>query len=419
MKESGQQEVYVFAHWKGLSQPVPIGTLISNRKKGRAVSYFEYSKDWLNSQEQILLDPDLSWFSGPQFPGKKQNFGLFLDSMPDTWGRTLMKKRAVLQSRHQGKPIQMLADVDFLLGVDDFCRMGAIRLKTNPDGPFLDNNKEFPTPPWVKIRELQYSAELVESNSDTDELKQWLPYLMAPGSSLGGARPKANVLDSDGQLWIAKFPSKNDSLDKAKWEYLAYILATKAGINMAESKIERVSGSHYTFFTKRFDREQNERIHFASAMTMTGNNEEVIRDNQPSYLEIAEFIQFSGADVAKNLRQLWRRIVFNIAISNTDDHLRNHGFILTPKGWVLSPAFDINPSIDKNGLSLNIDQYDNSLDIDLAITVGANFQLEINEMNRIIDEVLSSVANWKKIAKDIGINPLEQEIMESAFRVLK
>jgi serine/threonine-protein kinase HipA len=188
---------------------------------------------------------------------------------------------------------------------------------------------------------------------------------------------------------------------------------------MAESKIERVSGSHYTFFTKRFDREQNERIHFASAMTMTGNNEEVIRDNQPSYLEIAEFIQFSGADVAKNLRQLWRRIVFNIAISNTDDHLRNHGFILTPKGWILSPAFDINPSIDKNGLSLNIDQYDNSLDIDLAITVGANFQLEINEMNRIIDEVLSSVANWKKIAKDIGINPLEQEIMESAFRVLK
>lgn len=234
---------------------------------------------------------------------------------------------------------------------------------------------------------------------------------------MGGARPKANILDEKGQSWIAKFPSNKDIIDKAAWEYLSYRLAIDAGIDMAESKLERVADNHHTFFTKRFDRKRQERIHFASAMTMTGKNEELIRDETPSYLEIVEFIQFSGTHVAEDLHQLWRRLVFNILISNTDDHLRNHGFILTDGGWRLSPAFDINPSIDKDGLALNIDMDSNALDLELAKSVGVYFRLSDKEMDVITDEVKSAVSNWQKIASEIGIPRSEQTLMRRAFRV--
>ncbi|RZJ99741.1 MAG: type II toxin-antitoxin system HipA family toxin, partial [Flavobacterium sp.] len=236
------------------------------------------------------------------------------------------------------------------------------------------------------------------------------------GSSLGGARPKANILDEEKSLWIAKFPSKNDTMDKAAWEFLAYQLSIDSGVEMAQCRLEKIAGRYHTFFTKRFDRHKAERIHFASAMTMTGNNEDTIRDASASYLDIAEFIQNNGTEVEKNLHQLWRRIVFNIAISNTDDHLRNHGFLLTAKGWVLSPAYDINPSTDKNGLALNIDMDNNALDLDLAKNVGVFFRLTENDMEKIILEVLSSVNNWRKIAKQLGISRAEQELMQAAFR---
>lgn len=238
---------------------------------------------------------------------------------------------------------------------------------------------------------------------------------MAPGSSLGGARPKANILDNDKSLWIAKFPSKTDTVDKAAWEFLAYKLATSAGVDMAPCRIEKIMGNHNTFFTKRFDRANGERIHFASAMTMTGNNEDSIRYNPASYLDIAEFISNQGANVEENLHQLWRRIVFNIAISNTDDHLRNHGFILTKEGWILSPAYDLNPSIDKDGLALNIDMDNNALDFELAKSVGEYFRLITLQMENIIQEVTQITTNWKTIAAEIGISRAEMEMMEKAF----
>ncbi len=409
--------IWVYAHWKGMLEPLCIGILSVQQAKGRKVFSFSYDKDWITSSEQLLLDPDIVWFGGPQYPNRKENFGIFLDSMPDNWGRTLMKRRAILRAKELGQPVPVLYDIDFLLGVHDMSRMGALRFKLNPEGPFLDNDPVSPTPPWATIRELQYAAELIESNADTDEVRKWLAMLMAPGSSLGGARPKSNILDENNQLWIAKFPSKNDTIDKGAWEYLAYRLAKDAGIEMAECKLENVAGKYRTFFTKRFDREKQERIHFASAMTMTGKNEELIRDNMPSYLEIAEFIQFSGSQVDSDLEQLWRRIVFNILISNTDDHLRNHGFILTSGGWRLSPVFDINPSTDKNGLALNIDMDNNALDLKLAKSVGVYFRLNENEMNRIIDEVRSSVSSWQKLATEIGIPRSEQNLMATAFRV--
>jgi serine/threonine-protein kinase HipA len=409
-------DIYVYAHWLGMPVPKCIGVLSAQQAKGKKAFSFEYNADWIRSKEQQLLDPDITWFSGPQYPNGKENFGLFMDSMPDTWGRTLMKRRAAQLAKDAGSPTLTLYDIDFLLGVYDETRMGALRFKLDKEGPFLDDNKGMPTPPWANVRELQYGATILESDNDSKEAKKWLDILMAPGSSLGGARPKANVIDEQGHLWIAKFPSKGDTIDKGAWEYLAYKLALQCGIEMSESRIEKVAGKFHTFFTKRFDRQLNERIHFASAMTMTGQNENIIKEIPASYLDIAEFIQYNGAQNKQDLKQLWRRIIFHIAVSNTDDHLRNHGFILTNKGWILSPAFDINPSVDKAGLALNIDTHNNDLDFELAKSVGEYFHLSDLEMNFIIANVKAVVSGWKNIAVEIGISRVEQELMSGAFK---
>ncbi len=410
-------DIFVFAHWLEMNEAKLMGILSAHQGKGRKAFSFRYDAEWLEMEKQLFLDPDIAWHSGDQFPNGKENFGVFLDAMPDTWGRTLMKRRAALKTNELGKQAKNLYDVDFLLGVNDAGRMGALRFKLEKDGVFLNNDQSHPTPPWSSIRELQHGVSLIESDKDNKEVRKWLDILLAPGSSLGGARPKANVIDEKGNLWIAKFPSKNDTIDKAAWEFLCYKLALDAGIEMTESKIQKVSGKYNTFFTKRFDRNKDRRIHFASAMTMTGNNEEILKAHSASYLDIAEFIQFNESDNTKDLHQLWRRLVFNIAVSNTDDHLRNHGFILQRDGWQLSPAYDINPSVDKEGLALNIDTENNSLDIELAKNVGEYFQLTDQQMKKIINDINVSVKNWKIIASKIGISRVEQGLMENAFRL--
>ena len=417
MNMVGKTDIWVYAHWQGMNAPTCIGMLTVLQAKGRRAFSFEYDKSWINSKAQLVLDPDIGWFSGPQYPNGKENFGVFLDSMPDTWGRTLMKRRKAQIARAAGNSIPTLYEIDFLLGVYDESRMGALRFKLDPEGPFLDHDGDLPIPHWAKVRELQHAAEVLETNEDDENIKEWISMLIAPGSSLGGARPKANMLDDQQHPWIAKFPSCNDDMDKAAWEFLAYRLALDAGIHMAESRIDKISGKYHTFFTKRFDRANGERIHFASAMTMTGNNEDILRERPGSYLEIAEFIQYSGSNITADLEQLWRRIVFNIAISNTDDHFRNHGFLVRNDGWYLSPAYDLNPSTDKKGLALNIDMDNNALDVELAKSVGVFFQLNNAQMLRIIDEVIQAVKHWKKLSNDIGIKRSEQERMMPAFRV--
>ncbi|KUJ59154.1 toxin HipA [Flavobacteriaceae bacterium CRH] len=414
---TNKTDIYVYAHWKEMPEPKIIGILSAQQAKGKKVFSFEYDKEWLKSEQKFILDPDIQLYGGPQYPNQKENFGIFLDSMPDTWGRTLMKRREAQSARENNEKPKTLYDIDFLLGVYDESRMGALRFKTDPNGDFLDNNKTASTPPWASIRELQNAASIFENDTENEDVNRYLSVLIAPGSSLGGARPKANVLDSDKSLWIAKFPSKTDTTDKAAWEFLAYQLAINAKIEMAPCRIEKIMGNYHTFFTKRFDRENGERIHFASAMTMTANNEDTIRDNQASYLDIAEFISNYGANIEANLHQLWRRIIFNIAISNTDDHLRNHGFILTKEGWILSPAYDLNPSIDKDGLALNIDTDNNALDFQLAKSVGEYFRLNKQQMEVIIEDVLKTTSNWKTIAKKIGISRAEQELMAKAFNI--
>lgn len=409
-------DIYVYAHWQGMLEPKMIGILSAQQAKGKKAFSFEYENNWIRSEQKFLLDPDIQLYGGPQYPNLKENFGIFLDSMPDTWGRTLMKRRAAQEELERGEKATTLYDIDFLLGVYDGSRMGALRFKTDPDGEFLDNNKTASTPPWSSIRELQNAATNFENDDNNDAVRKWLSVLMAPGSSLGGARPKANILDNDKSLWIAKFPSKTDTTDKGAWEFLAYQLAIKAGVEMAPCRIEKITDNYHTFFTKRFDRENGERIHFASAMTMTANNEDTIRNNPASYLDIAEFISNHGTNIEANLHQLWLRIIFNIAISNTDDHLRNHGFILTAAGWILSPAYDLNPSIEKDGLALNIDTDNNALDFELAKSVGEYFRLNEKQMKTIIKEVLEVTTNWKTIAKKIGISRSEQDLMTKAFK---
>jgi serine/threonine-protein kinase HipA len=408
-------DIFVFADWIGLDSPTLVGVLSAHFAKGKKAFSFEYNREWLKSKSQHLLDPDLDFFSGAQYPTHKENFGIFLDSMPDTWGKTLMKRRAAQDARAKSEKAKTLYEIDYLLGVYDQSRMGALRFKTDLNGPFLDNDEYNPTPPWSSLGDLQEAVNQLENDNNNETIRKWIAVLIAPGSSLGGARPKANVLDNDKNLWIAKFPSKTDTVDKAAWEYLAYTLALNAGVNMTDSKIQKISGPYHTFLTRRFDRENSKRIHFASAMTMTGNTENSIKGTTSSYLEIVEFIENYGVHIESNLHQLWRRIIFNIAISNTDDHLRNHGFILTDEGWILSPAYDLNPSIQKDGLSLNIDMDDNALDFELAKSVGSYFRLRESEMDTIIEEVSHAVKNWKTIAKKIGIKNAEIELMSGAF----
>ena len=414
--DKSKTDIWVYADWKGMKDPKCIGILSAHFGKSRKSFSFDYDKDWISSHEQMLLDPDLGWYSGPQFPSNKDNFGIFLDSMPDSWGRTLMQRREPQRAKDEGREPKKLHDIDYLLGVYDESRMGALRFKSDPCGPFLEAVSGTTIPPFTTLGELQKAVRKIESDEDDERVREWIIMLIAPGTSLGGARPKANFTDRSNDLWIAKFPSANDKIDKAAWEFLAYRMATKININMANSSISKISGNHHTFLTKRFDRFKKERIHFASAMTMTGNSEEHLRDTQASYLEIAEFIKFSGASNEEDLHQLWKRIVFNISISNTDDHLRNHGFILSDKGWRLSPAFDVNPSIDKPGLSLNIDTDNNELDYELAKSVGEFFMLDRDTMDKILTAVRYVVSDWRKYANSIGIPKTEQEIMSPAFR---
>jgi serine/threonine-protein kinase HipA len=412
----GKFDIYVYADWTGLNGPIEIGVLSAHFAKAKKAFSFEYNKEWLEKGLYQLLDPDIEFYSGPQFPVDKENFGIFLDSMPDTWGKTLMKRREAQDARARNEKAKTLYEIDYLLGVYDESRMGALRFKTDPDGPFLDNDDQNPTPPWSSLGDLQEAVNQLEGDTQNDAIRQWIAVLIAPGSSLGGARPKANILDNDKNLWIAKFPSKTDMVDKAAWEFLTYKLATACGIEMAESKLEKIAGQYHTFLTKRFDRKNGGRIHFASAMTMTGNTEETLKSFSPSYLDIVDVIENYGTNVAENLHQLWRRIIFNIAVSNTDDHLRNHGFILNEKGWELSPAYDLNPSIEKDGLALNIDTDDNALDFELAKSVGEYFRLKDDEMDAIINEVLEVVKDWKSVAEQIGISNREQLLMKPAFK---
>lgn len=394
-------EVLVFADWEEFEEPTLVGTLRSSTARQKEHFSFSYDTDWLQSPYAQQIDPELSLYSGEQHGEEDKNFRVFLDSCPDRWGRLLMKRREAIHARQEERRPLVLNEIDYLLGVHDLHRAGALRFKRELNGPFLDDDERLAAPPFSSLRDLEHAARQVEENADSDdpEYVKWLYMLMSPGSSLGGARPKASVTDDNGHLWIAKFPSQHDDYDIGAWEYVAYKLALDAGVRMPESRIEKFGSHHHTFLTKRFDRTVESRLHFTSAMAQLSYYD---GDYEASYLELA---------------QLWRRIMFYIAISNTDDHLRNHGFIYNQGGWLLSPAYDINPVTPANGLHLNITDSDNSLDYELAMEVIDFFQLDSGEATKIKDEVLASVSNWKAKASSIGLGRSEQKLMEPAFNL--
>lgn len=413
------RSVFVYADWEGLpEEKMLMGQLQSELLRGKEVFSFVYSKEWLSSNFAQILDPDLVFSDGLQYlSDDKLNFGLFLDSSPDRWGKVLLRRREAAMARMEKRAMQNLTELDFLLGVFDGNRMGGLRFKREMDGPFLDDNKQYAVPVWTSIRELEQISLRLENEEviqDPDYLR-WLSLLVAPGSSLGGARPKASVVDVNGHLWIAKFPSGQDQFDVGGWEIVTHRLALKAGLEMAEAKAEIYSTKYHTFLTKRFDRTSaGKRKHFASAMTLLGYTD---GQDGASYLELADFIIQHGANVSSDLAQLWRRMALSIAVSNVDDHLRNHGFMWSKEGWILSPAYDINPVETGTGLHLNISDVDNTLDWDLLRETAPFFRIEAEQAEKIIADVKTAVQGWEKEAKAIGIPKLERDLKANAFRM--
>lgn len=409
-------QILVFADWVALEGATLLGTLRSSVIRNRENFSFSYQNDWLRSNIAQQIDPELKLYAGEQYTNNDSNFRVFLDSCPDRWGRVLMQRREAVLARDEKRRPKPLREIDYLLGVHDMYRMGALRFKKNSEGDFLDNNNALAAPPIASLKELEYAAQQIEQNIDLDnpEYRQWLNMLMSPGSSLGGARPKSCVVDENNELWLAKFPSKHDDYDIGAWEYVTYHLALGAGINMSPCQIHKFNSDHHTFLTKRFDRTTTGRLHFSSAMTQL---EYFDGEEGASYLELAEFLTVNGSNTQEDLAQLWRRIVFNIAVSNCDDHLRNHGFIYKDQGWILSPAYDINPVNTATGLHLNISEYDNTLDFELAMEVVNYFQLTENKALKIKEEVVSSVKKWAEVASAIGINQQEQQFMAPAFNI--
>ena len=409
-----EKNIYVFADFLSFHNEF-LGTVHVSQTKGREFYSFEYDEQWL-AKDAMLLDPDLQWYRGRQYiSDNKQVFGFLSDSAPDRWGRRLMNRREELRAKKGGEKPVKLMESDYLLGVFDESRMGGLRFKTDPDGEYVSNDTDFATPPWTSLRELEQAATEFEKNETSDN-DFWLKQLLAPGSSLGGARPKASVSAPDGSMWIAKFPSKHDEFDSGAWEMVVHELALLCGINVPEARAEVFSSLGTTFLVKRFDRAGKERIHFSSAMTMLGKSDGADATDGSSYLEIVSFLKANGANPKQDLIQLWKRIVFGMAVSNTDDHFRNHGVLLTNNGWILSPMYDVNPDVFGEFLSLNVDSDNSAIDLNLAIEASKYYGITKADAASLADEIVRKVDNnWRALAGKYGISHSEAERMSPAF----
>lgn len=418
-------EIAVYADWAGLVEPLRLGRLHARQGGRKDVVEFEFDADALKHPaiSNLRLDPRLSLFEGRQHPPQETgSFGVFSDSSPDRWGRLLMQRRLEREKRAGvASPNARLDETDYLLGVHDAFRVGALRYRLDDRGDFLDNRHGIAAPPFVQLRELEAASLALERDVDNTALAgdDWLRLLIAPGGSLGGARPKASVVDPQGSLWIAKFPSVRDEIDVGGWELVTQTLARSCGLDVPEGMARTFASSSHAFLVRRFDRtESGERLHFASAMTLTGHTDGDDASSGASYLELARVLIEQGARTEVDLLELWTRIVFNMMVSNTDDHLRNHGFLLVPgKGWMLSPAYDMNPTPVANGLKLNVSEVDNALDLELARSVAPYFRVSKPVADRVIRKCGSVVRQWPRIAQALKIPARERERMMPAFRL--
>ena len=395
-----------------LGTPVLVGRLWWRTRKGRESASFEYDRGWLEHLERFALDPALALTPGPFHTGPGRSlFGAIGDSTPDRWGRLLMRRGERRRAQREGCAPRALSEADVLLLVDDEARQGALRFATEPAGPFLAEPRSARIPPLVELPRLLASAERVGDDAEGDED---LRLLLGPGSSLGGARPKASVRDTEGHLSIAKFPHVQDEVDVVLWEGVALALAEESGIDVPERRIETVAGKS-VLIVHRFDRRAGHRVPFLSAMSMLG-----AADREPrSYPDIADALRRYGAAARRDLEQLWRRIVFNVLISNTDDHLRNHGFLYGDhRGWRLSPAYDLNPvpvDIRPRVLSTSIDAADPTASLDLALGTAELYSLRLNDAKAIARKVAIAVARWHQAASRLGATRRDIDRMASAF----
>ncbi len=417
--------IAVYGHWEGLPEPLRLGFLHSRRTRASEVFEFEYVAQALADPHLagLQLDPAIQNFAGRQYPlPPRTKFGVFDDSSPDRWGRLLMDRRFERDKRAGRLPADArLYESDYLLGVHDLYRVGALRYRLEDEGAFLDNRIDVAAPPFTEIRALEQASRSLEQDPDNlaAQGQDWLRMLIAPGGSLGGARPKASVVDDTGHLYIAKFPSVRDAYDVGGWEMVTNALADACGLQVAPAQARKFASDYHCFMVRRFDRTAaGRRLHFASAMTMTGRSDGDDAAAGVSYLELAEVIMSKGSQPNDDLRELWSRIVFNILVSNTDDHLRNHGFILVPgKGWRLSQAYDMNPVPHADGLKLNITDADNALDLELAKEVAEYFRLGLAEAAQTIADFQAIVSQWRLVAEGIGLSLSEQNRMANAFRL--
>jgi serine/threonine-protein kinase HipA len=405
-----EREVLVYVDLHGT--PNLTGRLWAHARRGRESATFEYDRAWLSQPERFALEPGLQLGPGPfHTAADRPLFGALGDSAPDRWGRVLMRRAERRRAARDGETPRTLGEIDFLLRVDDEARQGALRFKTDPDGPFLAPPDGARIPPLIELpRLLAATGRVLEEREDEDDLR----LLLAPGSSLGGARPKASLRDKDGSLAVAKFPHKDDEWNTVAWEAVALSLAAKAGVSVPSTRLELIDGKP-VLISRRFDRHEATRVPFLSALSMLGAREHETR----SYLEIVDALRQHGARPEDDMRELWRRVVFTVLISNVDDHMRNHGFVYSgTSGWALCPAYDLNPvpvDVKPRVLTSAIDLDDTSASFDLALSVTPYFELDEDDARTIANEVATAVSRWRTVATRYGLSKAECDRMASAF----
>lgn len=414
------ERLLVFADFDWLDKPELVGELCYEKLRGSESYAFRFDDNWLKFHAGIKLSEDINNYPGLQYtqPGN-DIFGCFSDALPDRWGRTLLKRREQIQASEEKRAVRNLSSFDYLMGIDDFSRMGGFRLKRELDGDFINVSPSLKIPPLTELRQLVLASQEVEKSEENDVLpeKKWIAQLIQPGTSLGGARPKAGVLDDSGNLCIAKFPSRKDDYDTGLWEHFSHLLARKAGINAAQTKVQGGLGKYHTLLSKRFDRtDEGKRIHFASSMSLIGLRDGDNAQGGYGYLNIVDFILQSCCDVEKNLQELYRRVAFNICIGNSDDHFRNHGFLLTPRGWTLSPAYDMNPTLNEYQ-SLLINEFSNKADIRTLLESCESYMIKKEVAENIIHQVQAAVAGWENLAVLLQIPAREVTMFKDRFKL--
>lgn len=412
------RKIYVYADFDWLKTAVLVGELGYESLRGTDSYSFCYDHNWLRQYSDLYLSADINNYTGLQFTQPDRDiFGCFGDALPDRWGRLLLNRREQIRAQEEKRPVRKLSSYDYLLGIDDYSRMGGFRFKESPDGEFINCDATLRIPPLTDIQVLVAASMEVEKSEDRNLLpdKKWLLQLVHPGTSLGGARPKAGVLNEEGELCVAKFPSRNDEYDIGLWEHLSHLLAKEAGVEAAETRAITAGEKYHTLLSKRFDRTTDgRRRHFASAMTLLGLTDGCNAQTGNGYLDIVDFILQHCCNVEANLRQLYRRVAFSIAIGNSDDHFRNHGFLLTPKGWTLAPAYDLNPTFNDHQ-SLLINATTNRSDLQLLLASSEEYMIGKEEATHIIEEVKDGVSQWRSMATRLGIAKREMDLFAQVF----